>query len=130
MTHESSTNTKWEPTYLKALPNLLFHFLSHIDNPGQYIICEQAIVQEPILPNFHHIFHSPHPFRSAQPSAKQSFMALLKSNGASSSSFNHQSKDFDIFLSFRSENTRYGFTCHLYYALVQNGVNTFMDDNL
>ena len=57
-------------------------------------------------------------------------MALLKSNGTSSSSFNHQSKDFDIFLSFRSENTHYGFTCHLYYALVQNGVNTFMDDNL
>ena len=49
---------------------------------------------------------------------------------ASPSSFTHQPKNFDVFLSFRGEDTRYGFTCHLYRALVQNGFNTFMDDNL
>ena len=57
-------------------------------------------------------------------------MALLKSKGTSSSSFTHQSKDFDVFLSLRGEDNRYRFTCHLHRALVQNGVNTFMDDSL
>ena len=48
---------------------------------------------------------------------------------ASSSSSAHQWK-YDVFLSFRGEDTRKGFTDHLYTALRQKGIDTFMDDQL
>ncbi|RVX13321.1 TMV resistance protein N [Vitis vinifera] len=35
---------------------------------------------------------------------------------------------YDVFLSFRGEDTRYHFTDHLYSALRDNGVHTFRDD--
>nr|XP_023914478.1 TMV resistance protein N-like [Quercus suber] len=57
-------------------------------------------------------------------------MALMISQGASSSSFTHQYKNFDVFLSFRGEDTRYGFTGHLYNALSQQGIHTFIDDKI
>ena len=60
-------------------------------------------------------------------------MALVISNGASSSSssfsFTHQWK-YDVFLSFRGEDTRNGFTTYLYNALHQRGIHTFIDNNL
>ncbi|KAL6315737.1 hypothetical protein AAG906_006599 [Vitis piasezkii] len=36
---------------------------------------------------------------------------------------------YDVFLSFRGEDTRYNFTAHLYHALCQKGINTFIDDD-
>ncbi|KAA0039312.1 TMV resistance protein N-like [Cucumis melo var. makuwa] len=36
---------------------------------------------------------------------------------------------FDVFLSFRGEDTRGGFTDHLYKALTQKGISTFRDEN-
>ncbi|XP_030968057.1 TMV resistance protein N-like isoform X2 [Quercus lobata] len=42
----------------------------------------------------------------------------------------HQLKNFDVFLSFRGEDTRRGFVSHLYKALTQQGIQTFIDDNL
>ena len=42
----------------------------------------------------------------------------------------HQLKDFDVFLSFRGEDTRRGFVSHLHKALDQHGIRTFIDDNL
>ena len=57
-------------------------------------------------------------------------MALVTREGASSSSFTHQSKKFDVFLSFRGEDTRLGFIGHLYKTLCQRGINTFIDDSL
>ena len=42
----------------------------------------------------------------------------------------HQLKNFDVFLSFRGEDTRRGFVSHLYDALTQRGILTFIDDNL
>ena len=36
--------------------------------------------------------------------------------------------NYDVFLSFRGEDTRYAFTGHLYHALRNKGFNTFMDD--
>ncbi|KAF3943766.1 hypothetical protein CMV_029705 [Castanea mollissima] len=57
-------------------------------------------------------------------------MALVTCEGASSVSFTHQPKKFDVFLSFRGEDTRLGFIGHLYNALCQQGINTFIDDNL
>ncbi|XP_050242206.1 disease resistance protein RUN1-like [Quercus robur] len=47
---------------------------------------------------------------------------------SSSSSTRHWS--YDIFLSFRGEDTDYGFTGHLYTALCDNGLITFIDNNL
>nr|KYP59772.1 TMV resistance protein N [Cajanus cajan] len=35
---------------------------------------------------------------------------------------------YDVFLSFRGEDTRFGFTGHLYSALIQRGIKAFMDD--
>ena len=49
---------------------------------------------------------------------------------ASSSSLTHQSKNFDVFLSFRGEDTRHGFVSHLYTALYQRGIYTFIDNDL
>ena len=57
-------------------------------------------------------------------------MALVTYEGASSSSFTHQPKKFDVFLSFRGEDTRLGFVSHLYNALCQRGIKTFIDNNL
>ncbi|XP_048431221.1 disease resistance protein RUN1-like isoform X2 [Pyrus x bretschneideri] len=34
---------------------------------------------------------------------------------------------YDVFLSFRGEDTRYNFTDHLYQALVRHGIHTFID---
>ncbi|XP_062007142.1 disease resistance protein RPV1-like isoform X2 [Rosa rugosa] len=48
---------------------------------------------------------------------------------SSSSSLTPQWK-FDVFLSFRGEDTRYNFTDHLYNALLQRGINTFIDNDL
>ncbi|XP_030946035.1 TMV resistance protein N-like [Quercus lobata] len=50
------------------------------------------------------------------------------SSSSSSSSFTHQ--NYDIYLSFRGEDTRNGFTSHLHKALCDKGFNTFIDDNL
>ena len=36
---------------------------------------------------------------------------------------------YDVFLSFRGEDTRNNFTAHLYDALCRKGINTFMDDD-
>ena len=57
-------------------------------------------------------------------------MALVTCKEASSSSFTHQPKKFDVFLSFRGEDTRLGFISHLYNALCQRGIDTFIDNNL
>nr|XP_023899755.1 disease resistance protein RLM3-like [Quercus suber] len=37
---------------------------------------------------------------------------------------------YDAFLNFRGEDTRSGFTDHLYQALKRKGISTFMDDKL
>ena len=54
-------------------------------------------------------------------------MALLPSSSCSSSSSSKGGK-YDVFLSFRGEDTRKKFTDHLYRALEQKGISTFKDD--
>ncbi|ONI06691.1 hypothetical protein PRUPE_5G074700 [Prunus persica] len=49
---------------------------------------------------------------------------------SSSSSFSPTRWSYDVFLSFRGEDTRNNFTGHLYTALCQRGLNTFIDDEL
>ena len=49
---------------------------------------------------------------------------------ASSSSSTHQPKNFDVFLSFRGEDTHHGFISHLHKALCQSGIYTFIDNDL
>ena len=56
-------------------------------------------------------------------------MVFLTNEGASSSSSTHR-WDYDVFLSFRGEDTRNNFTGHLYKALHDQGFNTFIDDSL
>nr|XP_023891406.1 TMV resistance protein N-like [Quercus suber] len=47
---------------------------------------------------------------------------------SSSSTSSTSQWKYDVFLSFRGEDTRYKFTDHLYKALVQKGIVTFRDD--
>ncbi|XP_022734259.1 TMV resistance protein N-like isoform X1 [Durio zibethinus] len=51
-------------------------------------------------------------------------MSSLPSSSSSSSS----RQKYDVFLSFRGEDTRKNFTDHLYAALKKNGIETFRDD--
>ena len=53
----------------------------------------------------------------------------LTDEGGSSSSSTHR-WCYDIFLSFRGEDTRNGFISHLYKALCDNGIYTFIDNDL
>ncbi|XP_039683142.1 disease resistance protein RPV1 isoform X2 [Medicago truncatula] len=47
---------------------------------------------------------------------------------SSSSSFSY-GFTYQVFLSFRGTDTRYGFTGNLYKALIDKGIHTFIDDN-
>ena len=51
------------------------------------------------------------------------------SSSSSSSSFTPIRWSYDVFLSFRGEDTRNNFTGHLYTTLCQRGLNTFIDDH-
>ncbi|KAF5469240.1 hypothetical protein F2P56_013328 [Juglans regia] len=51
------------------------------------------------------------------------------SSSSYSSSLTYQ-WSYDVFLSFRGEDTRNNFTAHLYSALRQKGINTYIDDEL
>ncbi|XP_068342846.1 TMV resistance protein N-like [Pyrus communis] len=58
---------------------------------------------------------------------------LVSSSSSSSSSFcidSTPSWRYDVFLSFRGEDTRTNFTDHLYKALVDKGIHTFIDRQL
>lgn len=50
-------------------------------------------------------------------------------SSSSSSSSTHRWK-YDIFLSFKGKDTCHNFISHLYQALYQKGINTFIDDKL
>ena len=56
-------------------------------------------------------------------------MADLTDGGGSSSSSTHR-WGYDVFLSFRGEDTRDGFTGHLYKALCDNGMYIFINNDL
>ena len=55
-------------------------------------------------------------------------MAILTNEGTSSF-FTHK-WEYDVFLSFRGEDTRNGFISHLHQALCNAGFYTFFDDYL
>ncbi|XP_030934592.1 TMV resistance protein N-like [Quercus lobata] len=55
-------------------------------------------------------------------------MASMNTKRASSSSSSTHRLTYEVFLSFRGEDTRIGFTSHLYTALDQKGIYTFIDD--
>ncbi|XP_048131414.1 disease resistance protein TAO1-like [Rhodamnia argentea] len=50
-------------------------------------------------------------------------------NSASSSLTTTTGNRYEVFLSFRGPDTRYGFTSHLYKGLHDAGINTFRDDD-
>ncbi|CAL5348650.1 unnamed protein product [Camellia sinensis] len=57
------------------------------------------------------------------------FKRSLDHCSSSSSSSTQSPWSYDVFLSFRGEDTRKNFTDHLYEALVQAGIHTFRDDD-
>ena len=56
-------------------------------------------------------------------------MAFSTNQGDSFSSSTRQ-WDYDVFLSFRGEDTRNGFTGHLYQGFCDKGIKTFIDNDL
>jgi hypothetical protein len=61
---------------------------------------------------------------------KLSSFRLYASGKYQESSFSRFSNcKYQVFLSFRGEDTRKNFTDHLYTALVQAGIHTFRDDD-
>jgi len=56
-------------------------------------------------------------------------MASMTSETASSSSLPQREYQYDVFLSFRGEDTRNNFTSHLYAALDKKGIKTFRDND-
>ncbi|KAJ0496015.1 putative TIR domain-containing protein [Helianthus annuus] len=54
-------------------------------------------------------------------------MASTSSSSKSAPTTTHY--EYDVFLSFRGEDTRHSFTDHLYKALHQAGIRTFRDDD-
>ncbi|CAN6684399.1 unnamed protein product [Malus baccata var. baccata] len=58
------------------------------------------------------------------------FRPRKNSPGASSSSSFTNPWTYDVFLSFRGDDTRFNFTGHLHSYLVQKGIVTFIDDEL
>jgi len=57
------------------------------------------------------------------------FLREFNYSPAPSSSFSRPGWGYDVFLSFRGEDTRKNFTDHLYTALLQAGIRTFRDDD-
>ncbi|KAL5845754.1 hypothetical protein ACOSQ3_009278 [Xanthoceras sorbifolium] len=55
--------------------------------------------------------------------------STLSSSSSSNTTTTHSFKH-EVFLSFRGEDTRHGFTSHLYRALHQKQIETFIDDQL
>ncbi|XP_054816884.1 TMV resistance protein N-like [Prosopis cineraria] len=53
--------------------------------------------------------------------------ATMARLATTSSSFHYQ-WTCDVFINFRGEDTRYGFTGNLYHSLSQKGIRTFLDD--
>ncbi|XP_059455228.1 disease resistance protein Roq1-like [Corylus avellana] len=53
----------------------------------------------------------------------------MASQGVASSSSSTSRWRYDVFLSFRGEDTRLNFTAHLHKALDQKGIKTFIDDD-
>lgn len=56
-------------------------------------------------------------------------MSTTTQEASSFSSFT-DARTYDVFISFRGEDTRYNFTDHLHRYLVQKGIRTFKDDDL
>ncbi|KAL0013064.1 hypothetical protein SO802_000133 [Lithocarpus litseifolius] len=57
-------------------------------------------------------------------------MVFLTNQAASSSSSSFTRRGYDVFLSFRVEETRSNFISHLYKALCDKGFDTYVDNNL
>ena len=53
---------------------------------------------------------------------------MIRTPAESASSYGTRQWKYDVFVSFRGEDTRRGFTGHLYAALKQKGIFTFRDE--
>ena len=65
---------------------------------------------------------------SSLPNSPSSKFSMASSSVSSSST--HHPWKYDVFLSFKGEDTRASFTDHLHSALSRYGINTFIDDQL
>ncbi|KAK9266081.1 hypothetical protein L1049_021427 [Liquidambar formosana] len=72
---------------------------------------------------------SSEPILHLSPSVTIAANTTLKTSSYSSCSFSSHRWSYDVFLSFRGEDTRKNFTDHLYSALKSAGINTFSDND-
>ncbi|KAJ4972008.1 hypothetical protein NE237_005107 [Protea cynaroides] len=61
-------------------------------------------------------------------SSSSSFPSCGNECDSSSSSFPHVGCEYEVFLSFKGDDTRTNFTDHLYHALLDHGIRTFRDN--
>ncbi|KAL8262683.1 hypothetical protein R6Q59_024032 [Mikania micrantha] len=90
-----------------------------------FILCKLNTIKNQILIFF--ISTLKLSFNNSSPS----MIILTELLPSSSSTHDHDQNctyDYDVFLSFRGADTRNGFTDHLYNALLDAGINTFLDD--
>ncbi|CAN6446199.1 unnamed protein product [Victoria cruziana] len=67
---------------------------------------------------------------ASQPSDNQNMEEMGGSTEAAEEMESSPSSEYHIFLSFRGEDTRKGFTSHLYDDLVGHGISTFIDSEM
>lgn len=73
--------------------------------------------------------HSVDPMYAATSSLTSLHVARGKGNKYEGGEERREGNDYEVFLSFRGEDTRKAFTDHLYASLVDAGIYVFRDDN-
>ncbi|XP_062018134.1 disease resistance protein RPV1-like isoform X2 [Rosa rugosa] len=115
---------------LKSQPELLITEVTHNSFFLPSIDSMSSIMYfQPFIPQTHPIF-KPYGFNRRSIFARKKLTARFRasSSSSSSSSTNH-SWTYDVFLSFRGEDTRSNFVGHLHSNLVRRGIKTFLDDD-
>ncbi|KAL8262687.1 hypothetical protein R6Q59_024036 [Mikania micrantha] len=93
-----------------------------------FILCKLNTIKNQILIFF--ISTLKLSFNNSSPSMI-TYIELLPSSSSSTHDHDHdqhRTYEYDVFLSFRGADTRYAFTDHLYHALLDAGIKTFLDD--
>ena len=118
----------------------IFDSISYLSNSTHFQFCDLVISSPLIYFIIFLQFYISNRFKKQKTKQNKKFacrfifvMALVgmetgSSSFPSSSSSSTAQWKYDVFLSFRGEDTRNKFMCHLYEALIQKGIATFKDD--
>ncbi|KAL6327245.1 hypothetical protein AAG906_016672 [Vitis piasezkii] len=131
------SDTKFSPTRTKASRDQIFYLLtlnatiSSLKFQPTFLLTS-SLFTSPNSPSLKRNQASKSLLLVTQKEEKKTTMTstntqIISYSPSSSSKSTHQFT-YEVFLSFRGEDTRYGFTDHLYEALISSGIRTFRDD--